>query len=417
MAKIKKIILAYSGGLDTSVILNWLKEKYEAEIITYTANLGQGKSLDSIKGKAKSTGASKVYIEDLRKEFSLEYVLPALRAGAVYEGKYPLATALARPLITKGLIKIAEKEEAGAIAHGCSGKGNDQVRFEVTAKALKPEITILAPLREWGLNSREEEVKYAKEHKIPLEIKEESPYSIDRNLWGVSIECGPLENIWQEPPSESYQLTSSPQNAPDEPTYIEVTLEEGIPCRLNGKKYELVDLIEKLNLIGGKNAIGRIDLIENRLIGIKSREVYEAPAAVILHYAHQELERITLDKDTFHFKEIIAQKYSQLIYDGLWHSPLREALDGFVDQTQKFVSGEVRLKLYKGSCNVVGRKSPYSLYETKLATYGKEDIFDQKASQGFIHIWSLPLKTISKIRATVHRKDRRVRRDESKRKM
>jgi len=397
MVKIKKIILAYSGGLDTSVILVWLKEKYKAEIITYTANLGQGSSLDSIKGKAKSTGASKVYIEDLRKEFSLKYVLPALKAGAIYEGKYPLATALARPLITKGLIKTAEKEGAEAIAHGCSGKGNDQVRFEVTAKALNPDIAILAPLREWELNSREEEVRYAKAHKIPVEIKEESPYSIDRNLWGVSIECGPLEDIWQEPPPESYQITNSAQDAPDEPTYIEVAFKEGIPCRLNGEKYELANLIEKLNSIGGKNGIGRIDLIENRLIGIKSREVYEAPAAVILHYAHRELERLTLDKDTFHFKEIIAQKYSQLIYDGLWYSPLREALDSFVAQTQKFVSGEVRLKLYKGSCQIVGRKSPYSLYETKLATYGEEDIFDQKASRGFIHIWSLPLKTISKI--------------------
>ena len=317
MAKIKKIILAYSGGLDTSVILAWLKEKYKAEVITYTANLGQGSSLDLIKEKAKSTGASKSYIEDLRKEFSLNYVLPALKAGAIYEGKYPLATALARPLITKGLIKTAEKEGAEAIAHGCSGKGNDQVRFEVTAKALNPEITILAPLREWELTSREEEVRYAKERKIPIEIKEESPYSIDRNLWGISIECGPLENIWQEPPLESYQITSSAQDAPDEPIYIEIAFEKGIPYQLNGEKYELVNLIEKLNSIGGKNAIGRIDLIENRLIGIKSREVYEAPAAVILHYAHRELERLTLDKDTFHFKEIIAQKYSQLIYDGL----------------------------------------------------------------------------------------------------
>ena len=404
MPKIKKIVLAYSGGLDTSIILNWLKEKYKAEVITYTANLGQGKSLDSMRGKAKSTGASKVYIEDLREEFSLNYVLPALRAGAVYEGKYPLATALARPLITKGLIRTAEKEKAEAIAHGCSGKGNDQVRFEVTAKALNPDIIILAPLREWELNSREEEVRYAKKHKIPVEIKEESPYSIDRNLWGVSIECGPLEDSWQEPPAESYQTTTSPQDAPDKPTYINISFEKGVPCRLNGRDYQLLNLIEKLNSIGGKNGIGRIDLIENRLIGIKSREVYEAPAAVILHYAHRELERLTLDKDTFHFKEIIGQKYSELIYDGLWYSPLRGALDGFVAQPQRFVSGEVRLKLYKGSCQVIGRKSPYSLYDRKLATYGEKDIFDQKASRGFIHIWGLPLKTISKIRKTKEKK-------------
>lgn len=397
MPKIKKIILAYSGGLDTSVILAWLKEKYKAEVITYTANLGQGSPLDSIEEKAKSTGASKTYVEDLKKEFSQEYVLPALQAGAVYEGKYPLATALGRFLIAKNLIKVAEKEKAEAIAHGCSGKGNDQVRFEVTAKALNPEITILAPLREWELTSRGEEVRYAQKHNISIEITEESPYSMDRNLWGISNECGPLEDIRREPPPEAYQITTSPEEAPDKPTYIEIEFQQGMPLKLDGKSYELANLIEKLNLIGGKNGVGRIDLVENRLIGIKSREVYEAPAAVILHYAHKELERLTLDKDTFHFKEIVAQRYSQLVYNGLWYSPLREALDGFVTQTQRFVSGQVKLKLYKGSCEVVARKSPYSLYERRLATYTKEDVFNQKASEGFIHIWGLPLKTVAKI--------------------
>jgi len=398
LQRIKKIVLAYSGGLDTSVILYYLKEKYQAEIITYTANLGQGKPLKGIEEKAKKTGASKVYIEDLREEFSSRYVLPALQAGALYEEKYPLATALARPLITKGMIKVAEREGAEAIAHGCSGKGNDQVRFEVTAKALNPEIIILAPVREWELRSREEEIRYAQEHNIPVKVTEKSPYSIDRNLWGISIECGVLEDPWKEPPSDIYQITTSPEKAPNEPTYIEIEFKEGIPIRLNGENYRLVDLIEKLNKVGGANGIGRIDLIENRLVGIKSREIYEAPAATILHLAHRELEKLTLDKDTLHFKELISQRYSELVYNGLWESPLRKALDAFVSQTQKVVTGIVRIKLFKGNCETVGRKSLYSLYEEKLATYTKEDIFDQKASKGFIHIWGLPLVTIAKLR-------------------
>ncbi len=398
MRKIKKIVLAYSGGLDTSVILYWLKEKYGAEVITYTANLGQGQLLDFIKEKAERTGAAKAYVEDLREEFCEKYVLPALQAGALYEGRYPLATALGRPLITKGLVELAEKERAEAIAHGCSGKGNDQVRFEVTARALNPEIIILAPLREWELSSREEEIRYAQQHNIPVKVSEESPYSIDRNLWGVSIECGILEDAWQEPPAQAYQITCPPQKAPDKPTYLEIELKEGVPSKLNGKIYPLVNLIEELNKIGGVNGIGRIDMVENRVVGIKSREIYEAPAAVILHCAYRELEKLTLDRETIHFKETIAQKYSELVYNGLWYSPLRKALEGFVCQTQKVMSGQVKLKLYKGSCEVVGRRSPYSLYDRDLATYGKESIFNQKAAPGFIHIWGLPLKTISKIR-------------------
>jgi len=398
MRKIKKIVLAYSGGLDTSVILYWLKEKYGAEVITYTANLGQGQSLDFIKEKAERRGAAKAYVEDLREEFCEKYVLPALQAGALYEGRYPLATALGRPLIAKGLVELAEKERAEAVAHGCSGKGNDQVRFEVTARALNPEIIILAPLREWELSSREEEIRYAQQHSIPVKVSEESPYSIDRNLWGVSIECGILEDAWQEPPAQAYQITCPPQKAPDKPTYLEIELKEGVPSKLNGKTYPLVNLIEELNKIGGVNGIGRIDMVENRVVGIKSREIYEAPAAVILHCAYRELEKLTLDRETIHFKETIAQKYSELVYDGLWYSPLRKALDGFVCQTQKVMAGQVKLKLYKGSCEVVGRRSPYSLYDRDLATYGKESIFNQKAAPGFIHIWGLPLKTISKIR-------------------
>lgn len=398
MKPIKKIVLAYSGGLDTSVILQWLKEKYKAQIITYTANLGQGISLEDIKEKAIKTGASKAYIEDLREEFCQNYVLPALRAGALYEGKYPLATALARPLITKGLIHLAEREGAEAIAHGCSGKGNDQVRFEVTAKALNPEITILAPLREWELTSREEEIRYAQLHNIPIQIKEESPYSIDRNLWGVSIECGSLEDPWREPPSDSYQITRSPEEAPSKPIYVEIEFEEGVPVGINGKNCSPIELIEWLNKVGADNGVGRIDLVENRLVGIKSREIYEAPAAVILHQAHRELEAIILDKDTLHFKPIVSDIYSNLVYNGLWDSPLRKALDSFVNETQKGVSGVVRMKLFKGNCQVTGRKSPYSLYDKKLATYGEEDVFNQKASEGFVQIWGLSLETIAKLR-------------------
>ncbi len=398
MKPIKKIVLAYSGGLDTSVILQWLKEKYKAQIITYTANLGQGISLEDIKEKAIRTGASKAYIEDLREEFCQNYVLPALRAGALYEGKYPLATALARPLITKGLIHLAEKEEAETIAHGCSGKGNDQVRFEVTARALNPEITILAPLREWEFTSREEEIRYAQLHNIPIQIKEESPYSIDRNLWGVSIECGSLEDPWREPPPDSYQITRSPEEAPSKPIYVEIEFKEGVPVGINGKNCSPIELIEWLNKVGADNGVGRIDLVENRLVGIKSREIYEAPAAVILHQAHRELEAIILDKDTLHFKPIVSDIYSNLVYNGLWYSPLRKALDSFINETQKGVSGVVRMRLFKGNCQVTGRKSPYSLYDKGLATYGEEDVFNQKASEGFVQIWGLSLKTIAKLR-------------------
>ncbi len=400
MRGIKKIVLAYSGGLDTSVILFWLKEKYKAEVITYTANLGQGERLDAIEDKAKRTGASKTYVEDAREEFCRDYVFPALKAGALYEERYPLATALARPLITKGLVKIAEKEGAEAIAHGCTGKGNDQVRFELTAKALNPELIILAPVREWELGSREEEIRYAQKHNIPVEITKERPYSVDRNLWGVSIECGPLEDPWKEPPPDAFEITSSPEDAPNRPEYIEIEFRQGVPVRLNGKTYPPHLLIEELTRIGGKNGVGRVDMVENRLVGIKSREIYEAPAATILHAAHHELEKLNLDKDTLHFKQIIASKYAELVYNGLWLSPLRQALDSFIDETQKFISGKIRVRLYKGMCQVVGRQSPYSLYEKRLATYNEEDTFDQKAAKGFIEIWGLPLKTLARLRKT-----------------
>ena len=388
----KKIVVAYSGGLDTSIIIHWLKNKYDAEIIAYTSDLGQGEYLEPLKKKAIKTGASKIYIEDLREEFARDYVFPSLRACALYENKYPLATALGRPLIAKRLLEIAKKEKADAVAHGCTGKGNDQVRFEATFAALNPDIEVIAPLREWKLKSREDEMQYAKKHSIPVDVTKKSPYSIDRNLWGVAIECGALENPWIEPPEEAYQITKSPLKAPNKSTYIEIYFEAGIPRKLNEKAINSINLIEKLNQLGAQNGIGRIDMVENRLVGIKSREIYEAPAAVILHNAHNALEALVLDRETIHFKQIISQKYAEIIYYGLWHSSLKEALDEFVNKIQQSVTGTVKVKLYKGVCSVVGRKSKFSLYSEKLATYTSKDTFDHKSAKGFIDIWSLPLK-------------------------
>jgi len=388
----KKIVIAYSGGLDTSIIIHWLKNKYDAEIIAYTSDLGQGEYLEPLKEKAIKTGASKIYIEDLREEFVRDYVFPSLKACALYENKYPLATALGRPLIAKRLLEIVKKEKADAVVHGCTGKGNDQVRFEATFAALNPNIEVIAPLREWKLKSREEEIDYAIKHKIPVDVTKKSPYSIDRNLWGVAIECGVLENPWDEPPEDAYQITTSPLKAPNNPEYVEICFESGMPTKLNGKTINGINLIEKLNQFGAQNGVGRIDMVENRLVGIKSREIYEAPAAVILHNAHNALEELVLDRETMHFKEIISQKYAEIIYYGLWHSSLKEALDEFVNKTQENVTGTVKIKLYKGTCTVVGRKSKFSLYSENLATYTAKDTFDHKSAKGFIDIWSLPLK-------------------------
>ena len=394
----KKIVVAYSGGLDTSIIIHWLKNKYDAEIIAYTSDLGQGEYLEPLKKKAIKTGASKIYIEDLREEFVKEYVFPSLKACALYENKYPLATALGRPLIAKRLLEIVKKEKADAVVHGCTGKGNDQVRFEATFAALNPDIEVIAPLREWELKSREEEIDYAIKHKIPVDVTKKSPYSIDRNLWGVAIECGALEDPWNEPPEEAYQITQSPLKASNKPAYIEIYFEAGIPKKLNGKTINSINLIEKLNQLGAQNGVGRIDMVENRLIGIKSREIYEAPAAVILHNAHNALEELVLDRETMHFKEIISQKYAEIIYYGLWHSSLKEALDEFVNKTQENVTGTIKAKLYKGVCTVVGRKSKFSLYSENLATYTSKDTFDHKSAKGFIDIWSLPLKVRALVR-------------------
>ncbi len=397
--QIKKAVLAYSGGLDTSVIIHWLKENYGCEVIAYTVDVGQGKNLKPLKKKALNSGVDKIIIEDLRKEFAYNYVLPALQANAVYENKYLLATALSRPLIAEKLVSLALKEKADTIVHGCTGKGNDQVRFEVTIAKLSPGLQILAPLREWEMKSREDEIEYAEKHKIPLEINKKNIYSIDRNLWGISIECGQLEDPWVEPPVDAYQITVAPEDAPENPLYLVIDFQNGVPVKINGKKLPLVELIEKLNTLGGKHGIGRIDLVENRLVGIKSREIYECPAAMILTLAHRELEMLVLDRELLHYKELLSCRYGELIYYGLWHSPLREAIASFVKTTQKEITGKVRLKLYKGLCQVVGRKSPYSLYHHSLATYTKEDIFNHSSAEGFIELWGLPLKAKAMLEA------------------
>ena len=385
-----KVILAYSGGLDTSVCLKWLQEGCNLEVIAFSAELGQGLDFPELRQKALKTGASRVYIEDLREEFLRDYVFPALKANAAYEDKYLLGTALGRPLIAKRLVAIAEKEGASAIAHGCSGKGNDQVRLEVGVASLNPELKVIAPLREWSLGSREEEIDYAKKHNIPVSATRESPYSIDKNLWGSSIECGALEDPGKEPPAEIYLLTADPAQAPPKPTYLEIYFEEGLPRKLDGEDCSAVELVIRLNAIGGKNGIGRVDMVENRCVGIKSREIYECPAATILYSAHQALESLILDRELGCFQRVISQKYGQLVYDGLWFSPLREALDAFLNESQKKVAGSVRLKLCQGRCEVVGRQSPYSLYDERLATYGAEDAFDHQAAKGFIDLWGLP---------------------------
>jgi len=390
--QVGKVVLAYSGGLDTSCIVPWLKENYDCEVITFTANLGQGEELDGLEEKALASGASKAYIEDLREEFLMEYVFPTMRAGAIYERKYLLGTSFARPLIAKRQVEIAEMEGADAVAHGCTGKGNDQVRFELTYRALNPRLTVIAPWREWHIRSREDALKYAAEHNVPVAATEKSIYSRDGNLWHLSHEGGILEDPWQEPEEEMFQRTVSPEQTPDKPEYIEIDFKEGYPKRLNGVAMGPVELVTRLNELGGKHGIGRADLVENRLVGMKSRGVYETPGGTILYTAHRELESLCLDRETLHYKDLVAQRYAELVYYGLWFTPLREALDAFVDKTQEYVTGTVRLKLYKGNCIVVGRKSPYSLYREDFATFGQDDVYDQKDAEGFINLFGLPLK-------------------------
>lgn len=398
MKQIKKIVLAYSGGLDTSIMIKWLKDKYNCEVVAYAANVGQAEELTGLKEKALKTGASKIYIEDLREEFAKEYIFSMLKAGAVYEEQYLLGTSIARPIIAKRHVEIALKEKADAVAHGATGKGNDQVRFELTFKSLAPELKIIAPWREWDLKSRTDEINYAKRHKIPITITKSKPYSMDRNLWHISYEGGILEDPYNEPKEDMFILTTSPEKAPNKPTYVEIGFEKGCPVSLNGKKLTAVKLIEKLNEIAGKNGVGRIDIVENRLVGIKSRGVYETPAGTVLLAAHRALETITLDRETFHYKQLISVKYAQLIYNGQWFCPIREALDAFVDYTQKKVTGTVRVKLYKGNCIVVGRKSPYSLYNADLATFEEDEVYNQKDAEGFINLFGLQMKGMGKRR-------------------
>jgi argininosuccinate synthase len=388
-----KIAVAFSGGLDTSVIVKWLQEKYDAHVVTVTGNLGQKAELDGLAEKAYKIGAKKVYIQNLQEDFVENYIYPALKAGAVYEQSYPMATALGRPLLAKALVDVARRERCVAVAHGCTGKGNDQVRFEVTVGALAPELKILAPLREWEFKSREDEIAYCERMGVSIAASKAKPYSIDENLWGAAIECGVLEDPMVEPPADAYILTTPPSEAPDRAEKVTIEFFEGVPVALNNKPMNGVQLIKTLNTIAGKHGVGRLDLVENRLVGIKSREVYEAPAAITLHFAHRELERLNLDKETFHFKTKMAVDYADLVYNGMWLSPLRLAMDAFVDETQKHISGTVVVKLYKGNIEVSGRTSQFSLYDAKLATYTSEDTFDHQASEGFVKIFGLPLKT------------------------
>ena len=403
----QKVVLAYSGGLDTSVAIKWLTEKYGMEVITVTADIGGVRDLPAIRDKALKIGATKAFVTDAKEVFVESFVFPALQADAVYEGQYPLATALARPLIAQIMVDVAKKEGATAVAHGSTGKGNDQVRFDVSVEALAPELKIVAPAREWGM-TREATVKYANKHDIPVSITADSPYSIDENLWGRSIECGVLEDPWTEPPEEVFAWTKPIKETPDKPKYIEISFEQGIPVSLDGGKLDGVSLVQRLNQVAGNHGVGRIDHLENRLVGIKSREIYEAPAATVLFKAHQALEAMTLSRLQLRFKEKVSTEYADLIYNGLWFSTLRDDLAAYVSNCQKFVTGTVKVKLFKGNCLVVGRKSPYSLYSYSLATYDKGDVFDQSASPGFIHIWGLPVK----IQAQVQSKSQEKRKKE-----
>ncbi|MBE6937557.1 MAG: argininosuccinate synthase [Ruminococcaceae bacterium] len=400
---IKKVVLAYSGGLDTSIIIPWLKENYNnCEVVAVSGDVGQGTELDGLEEKALKTGASKLYIEDLRKEFVEEYIFPTMKAGAVYEGDYLLGTSFARPVIAKRIVEIAKAEGADAICHGCTGKGNDQVRFELAIKAFAPEMKIIAPWREWDIKSRDEEIDYAEAHNIPLKINRETNYSKDKNLWHLSHEGMDLEDPANMPQYDKpgfLELGVSPMQAPDAPTFISLGFEAGIPTSLNGEKVDGVTLIEKLNKLGGDNGIGLADLVENRLVGMKSRGVYETPGGTILYRAHQVLETLCLDRDTAHYKELVASRFAELVYFGQWYTPLREALSAFVDETQKTVTGEVKLMLYKGNIINAGVTSPYSLYDADIATFDADEVYDQNDSAGFINLFGLPLTVRAHMKA------------------
>ena len=392
----ERIVVAYSGGLDTSVAIRWLAEQYSAEIVSVTLDIGQGRELADVRERALALGAVRAHVIDAREEFVTQYLLPALQAGALYEDRYPLATALARPLVAKRLVEVAKMERATAVAHGCRGKGNDQIRLDVSARALDPSIKIIAPARMWEMSPAETlEYAHARDLAVPP-AGAESAYSIDANLWGRSIECGVLEDAWAEPPEDIYQLTRAPQDGPDEPAYVEIGFECGVPVTANGIAMSMLELIESLDTIAGAHGVGRIDMVENRLIGIKSREVYEAPAALVLHTAHRELERFVIARDLERLKHDLGRTYADLVYNGLWFSQTREAIDAFVRTIQPRVTGAVRLKLFKGDCRVVGRSSPFALYDQALATYDAGDAFDRSATEGFIKIWGLPIETAAR---------------------
>lgn len=393
----KKIVLAYSGGLDTSVLLKWLQEKYDADVVTVTLDVGQKEDLDAIAKKAEKLGVLKHYSLNTKDEFVKDYVFPAIKANALYEEKYPVSTALSRPLIAEKLVKIAEKEGADAVAHGCTGKGNDQVRIEVTVKALAPEISVIAPVREWKMD-REAEIEFAKQHGIPVPVTSKKPYSIDQNLWGRSIECGVLENPDKEPPEEVFEWTVSPEKAPDKPEYLTLEFEDGVPKAIDGEVMDPVALIDYVNEVAGRNGVGRIDHIEDRLVGIKSREVYECPAATVIIEAHKDLEKLVLTRHEISFKQQVDALWTNLVYTGLWKDPLKEDLDSFIESTQSRVNGKVKLKLYKGGLQVVGRSSPSSLYDMDLATYNIKTTFNQSSSAGFIELWGLPTRVASALK-------------------
>lgn len=393
--KREKIVLAYSGGLDTSVAIRWLQDKYNLDVIAVAINVGQPPSSDDIVARALRNGAIKAEFIDAKKEFVEDYIWPTLKGNAMYQDVYPLSTATARPLIVKKLVEVAQKEGAKYIAHGCTAKGNDQVRFDVGIVSLDPDMKIIGPMREWVM-TREEEIDYAKENGVEIIVKKENPFSIDENLWGRSCECGVIENAWAEPPEEAWGWTTNPKNAPDEAEYVEIDFVKGVPTAVNGKKMDGVEIIETLNAIACKNGVGRIDHVEDRLVGIKSRETYECPAATVLIKAHKGLEFLTLQKDVLEYKRGVEQRYSEMIYNGLWYGVLRESLQAFIEKTQEYVTGTVRLKLYKGSVMVVGRRSEYSLYDEGLATYAKGDEFNHQSALGFIYCWGLPNKTTAR---------------------
>lgn len=393
----KKVVLAYSGGLDTSVIIPWLKETYGCVVIAVIADVGQPEDFDALRRKALASGADTAEVVDVKAEFATEYLFAALRADAVYEGQYLLGTALARPLIATAQIEVALAESADALAHGCTGKGNDQVRFELAYQALAPHLRVIAPWREWSLRSRKDEIEYAARHGIPVPVTKEKPYSVDQNLWHRSAEAGVLEDPWQEPPEDVYALTCSPDAAPDKPAYVEIAFERGVPTGLDGTATDPVALIQTLNQFGGRHGVGRVDMVENRLVGIKVRGVYETPGGTILATAHRDLESITVDRDTQHYLTLIAPRYAELVYNGQWFSPLRQAFDAFIEAAQRTVTGTVRMKLFKGTCTAVGRTSPHALYRQDLATFGEDAVYAQQDADGFIHLWGLPTRVFAQV--------------------